>query len=187
MDMEDGSTILPVHTLPALARDVFATVPGLVNAGAPRFDPRFYLLFWALELPDIQGSGDAYAAAQKDLHAALGTAKQRWTDAVKGMKLYEAELKRGAHARGAGGPYGGPPATANEVPIVTQAGVDAAEAHQADIQEKLRMMPAEKEECAARCKQWTEFFEARLGAFRLQSSVKNSMFFVQVRHLDSFF
>ena len=105
-----------------MAHAVIATVPGLVSGGAARFDARFYLLFWALELPDLHPKfapgSDPYAKFNADLTAALRAAKSRVVTQVAQMK--ESERDRGG-AHSGYGTYGrGLPTTAHEKPIVTQ-------------------------------------------------------------------
>lgn len=145
-----------------------------------RFDPRFYLLFWALELPDIAAPArDPYAAFQSDLQAALGNAKARVVTTTQDMKRTIAEAdRRGARGQLA---HAGPAMTANEKPIVTQDDVDAAEAVVHDLNNKLKLLPAEREAIAARRTEWSTYFEKRVDAFRLESGMRNIVFFVQVR------
>jgi hypothetical protein len=157
-----------------------ATVPGLVIGGVCKFDPRFYLLFWALELPDIQAQGqDPYTTFQSDLQASLSASKVKLQTVTLDMKRSAAESDR--RRLPAPGRHAGPSMTANEKPIVTQQDVDQAENVMLGYQAKLRLLPDEREEYTARSQHWLAFFEARTADFRMLPGNKSFTIFVQVR------
>lgn len=164
-----------------MAAEVLATSPHLTAGGAAKCDPRFYLLFWALELPDIcERTGAAYATFQSDLTADLAKAKAKLYTTRREAERSAAEAAKPAAAPFGRGYMGGPATTANEKPIVTQEDVDAAEAARSELEAKLKLLPGERDAFAARAKEWGAFFEAHRDAFRLSPGTGA---FVQVRAL----
>ena len=164
-----------------MAAEVLATSPHLTAGGAAKCDPRFYLLFWALELPDIcDRNGAAYATFQSDLTAELAKAKARLYTTRREAERSAAEAAKPAAAAGFRGYMGGPASTANEKPIVTQEDVDAAEAARSELEAKLRLLPAEREAFAARAKAWGGMFESHRDAFRISPGTFNAAF-IQAR------
>jgi hypothetical protein len=165
--------------LQQLARDVLATCPLISSGGTLKCDPRFYLVFWALELPDISKQTEAgYRTFQNDLAAELARSKARVYNLRKELERCIAEAQKPVTFRGYGG---GPPSTANELPIVTQEHVEAAEAARAELEAKLQLIPAEKEALMKRATEWGSFFEEHASAFRLVSGIRNFNAFIQVR------
>ena len=110
-----------------MCQEVLVVINNIMANDAPKFDPRFYLLFWSLELPDLRpAKPDPYIGFGTELTAALSAAKQKVVTTTQEMRrtLAEARSRRGQETTS----YGGPQRTADEKPIVTQEDVDAAEA-----------------------------------------------------------
>jgi hypothetical protein len=126
-----------------MAHEVLATVPGLASGGAAKFDPRLYLLFWALELPDIPAATtDPYVAFQAELTQLLGQAKAKLSSTAQEKRRSDAQL---AHAPAAPvGGRGGMANTANERPIVTKDDVEAAEAVVASVEARCCLLPCKR-------------------------------------------
>jgi hypothetical protein len=167
------------HSLQRLARDVLATCPLISSGSTLKCDPRFYLVFWALELPDIcTATESAYRTFQNDLTAELSRVKSRLYALKKELERCVSEAQKPANFRGYGG---GPLSSANELPIVTQDDVDAAEATRAELEAKLQLIPGEKEGLLKRSTEWGSFFESHAVAFRLVPGIRNFYPFIQVR------
>lgn len=64
-------------SLESLVEDLKQCIPKLSSDAKYAFDPYFYILFWALELPDLANNPEAkYAELKKELLAKLDSEKR---------------------------------------------------------------------------------------------------------------
>lgn len=64
-------------SLESLVEDLKQCIPKLSSDAKYAFDPYFYILFWALELPDLASNPEAkYAELKKELLAKLDSEKR---------------------------------------------------------------------------------------------------------------
>jgi hypothetical protein len=122
-------------TLDLLVGDLKQCIP-MLSSSKFAFDPFFYILFWALELPDLaEDTQQRYSELKQELLSKLDSEKRALKDMLVAQDRNRAKAARSYDAQ--------------DEPIITQAALDSKKQDISELEEKLEKLTPECEACHA--------------------------------------
>jgi Transcription factor/nuclear export subunit protein 2 len=125
----------------------------------PLFDSKFYIMFWALEAPDLcADAGDRYRAMREEMEQEVRKTKAQLRTTIEGFDNYQT-----AQIQLQNLPLGNRPRVnkPDEQPSVTEADVATAQRAFKQVSSQLAALTGEQEEYVARSQKWRRFIKAR--------------------------
>jgi hypothetical protein len=161
-DLSLDALVQQVHTI------VPALDPGHSNGAEngqqqqPLFDAKFYIMFWALEAPDLcADTAERYTAIRLEMETELRKTRESHKSMQSLYTNYQAAMHQMRNEPRMGFDQRSGRTKAEEQPVVSEGDVERTARTAEQVSRQLAALPAERDEYVARSRQWRAFIKAR--------------------------